>query len=171
MSVTHTRNRSGAILILCAVVASVVGAILLHRHQFIPKNAALLSMSASVTADGENVPIILDSGNQTINAAEVFIHFDPQIIQVESISKDNSIFQIWITDSPSFSNTTGEISLAGGLPNPGFKGRGTVGRLKLRLLKQGVAKLQFLSRSRVLLNDGKGTSVPLVQDDITLRGI
>lgn len=125
--------------------------------------------SSASTAPSHVIPISLDTAGQTINAAEVFLSFDPQSVRIDSVSKDGSILRFWITDEPKFSNVSGVISFAGGLPTPGFRGNGMIGTIAFTLLKPGPALLHFQSKSRVLLNDGKGTSVALTQDDLHLQ--
>lgn len=108
------------------------------------------------------IPIYIDTGSDTINAAEVYLTFDPSVIAVDSVAKDPSFFQLWITDQPAYSNETGTLSFAGGLPSPGFKGRGQVGSVTLHFLKHQAASLTFESKTRILKNDGQGTAVPLI---------
>src|SRR4051812_18980672 len=67
------------------------------------------------------VPIYLTS-RQPVNAGELYLSFPSDLVQVKEIKTTGSIFQLWVKDSPSFSNQTGQISLAGGLPTPGFQG-------------------------------------------------
>lgn len=109
----------------------------------------------------QSIPIIIDTKQDTVNAAEVYITFDPTQAKIESVSKDKSFFTLWITDQPSFSNESGLITFAGGLPTPGFKGNGTVGSFMLTPLKKGRIVLTIDAKSRILKNDGHGTAVPL----------
>lgn len=116
-----------------------------------------------------DLPIMIDTAGATINAAEIYLKFDPAAIRVEAVTKDNSFFQLWITDEPKFSNESGEISFAGGLPKPGFSGRGQIGSIKIIPLKTGQAEISFESKTRALLNDGKGTAIALELPPIQLE--
>lgn len=114
------------------------------------------------------LPIEIDTAGQTINAAEVYINFDPAIIQVESVSTEGSVFTIQIKDQPAFSNERGQISFAGGLPTPGFKGKGKIGTVTIIGKRSGQTELNFDHRTQMLLNDGLGTAVPLRLDPVKI---
>ena len=116
-----------------------------------------------------SIPIEINTQDKTINAAEAYLTFDPKAIRVESVSKSDSFFTIWITDEPKFSNEKGEISFAGGLPNPGFKGKGVIGSVEITPLKTGWQTLTFDARTRLLLNDGLGTESPLEKELIRIK--
>jgi hypothetical protein len=60
--------------------------------------------------------IKIDSSSDTINAAQLFIKFDPNVLEVVSVSKENSIFSFWLQE-PTFSNTDGKIECIGGTVN------------------------------------------------------
>ncbi len=115
------------------------------------------------------IPVVISTNNETINAAEIYLTFDPAKVEVKSVSKDGSLFQIWITDEPKFSNQLGTISFAGGLPTPGFKGRGRVGTVSLVAKHSGLAVLTFDKKTRILKNDGLGTAIPLKLDPIIIQ--
>ncbi len=133
------------------------------------KGAIILEVPQKVVKDQRiTVPVIIDTGDQSINAAEVYIVFDPSLLEVKEVTKDQSFFQLWITDQPSFSNEKGLISFAGGLPTPGFKGKGTVGSIIAIPKRQGAVTLTFDSKSRILKNDGLGSAVPLRLRPITM---
>ncbi len=149
------------------VMALAVGFYLQHQ----PKQAVILSdLPVKIeTNQSVTIPIIIDTDEHVINAIEVYLAFDPSAFKVESISKESSFIQIWITDQPSFSNEAGTISLAGGLPNPGFSGRGTIGSVELTPLKSGIQRLTFDPKTRILLNDGLGSQVDLQMRPIVLQ--
>lgn len=115
------------------------------------------------------IPIFVNTEDKTINALEVYLKFDPNELRVESVSKDNSFFQLWIKDEPKFNNDKGEISFAGGLPNPGFKGTGQIGSIEITPLKAGLLTISFDGRTRMLLNDGVGTESALISQPIKIR--
>ncbi len=116
------------------------------------------------------IPIFIDSQATTINAAELYLRFDPAKLHIESINTDGSFFTLWITDHPKFSNTDGTIALAGGLPNPGHTGTGLVATVQAKIIKRGDVFLTFDETSRVLLNDGKGTKQPFTMPRIRATG-
>lgn len=115
------------------------------------------------------IPIVLDTKEETINAAEVYLAFHPEEIRVGSVSRDNSFFRLWITNEPKFSNEDGQISFAGGLPSPGFKGKGVIGLITITPLKKGTFNINYDSKTRVLLNDGKGTKLSVRLNPIKIK--
>lgn len=128
-----------------------------------PSTPATITTNTSGGAINQEiaVPIVIDTAGQTINAAELHLQYDPKIITVTRVEKSPSIFTLWIKDQPAFDNGQGTISLAGGLPQPGFKGEATVGTVFLRSNQAVEAKLTFGPETRILINDGLGTALPL----------
>ncbi|MDO8558519.1 MAG: cohesin domain-containing protein [bacterium] len=134
------------------------------RILFLPAQAAgatlFISPATGTSAVGVNfsVSFRLNSGGVSINAAEGNLAYEPDELEVVSISKSGSIFNIW-TQEPVFSNTAGSISFGGGVPSPGFNGSsGLIFTATLRLKKSVSTTLRYVSGS-VLANDGQGTNV------------
>lgn len=165
MQLTST-NRRIILFALAAAIASAIVLVAFAKPRLTQQPARLYSATAKTST--HLLPISVDTAGQTINAAEVYLSFDPKAVRIDSVSKEGSIFTFWITDEPKFSNALGVISFAGGLPTPGFRGTGTIGSIGYTLLKPGTVFLHFQPRSRVLLNDGKGTSFALIQEDLRL---
>jgi len=92
-----------------------------------------------------------------VNAAEGVIAFSPEKLEVRSISKAPSVFNLWAQE-PSFSNTQGRVSFEGVVLNPGFVGEGTILTITFRAKTPGTAQWSFSSGS-ILANDGSGTNV------------
>jgi len=104
------------------------------------------------------VTINIDSGGEEINAGEGVLSFDPAMLEVTGVSKNNSIFPFW-TVMPEFSNADGRIKFAGGRPTPGYNGKaGQVIAINFKPRAVGEARLQFVSGS-ILANDGQGTNI------------
>ncbi|MFQ6083625.1 MAG: cohesin domain-containing protein [Candidatus Aminicenantia bacterium] len=104
------------------------------------------------------VSLRVNTGTQAINAADAILVFDPAKIQVQSVSKANSIFTLWVQE-PVFSNSAGTISFAGGKPSPGYLGSsGEIITITFKVLTTGIASINFSSGS-VLADDGKGTNI------------
>lgn len=144
------------------LILAIIGFIALREQAAAPPSATILSGTPETVANRTiTVPIEVDTAGQTINVAEVYLKFDPNLIQVQSVSKDSSIFNIWIPNQPAFDNTKGEISFAAGLPNPGYKGKGKIGSVTLSAKTPVTTKLIFDMRTQALLNDGQGTVLPL----------
>ncbi|MDO8522778.1 MAG: cohesin domain-containing protein [bacterium] len=105
-----------------------------------------------------SVEIKLNSGGVAINAADGTLVFNPDKIEVKSISKAGSVFSLWVQE-PAFSNSLGTIIFAGGKPSPGFTGAsGIIMTITFKAKASGTANLSFASGS-ILADDGLGTNV------------
>ncbi len=115
--------------------------------------------AASVSAgDTITLNIVLNSEGVAVNNAEATISFPVDLLDILSISKSGSIFSLWV-EEPYFSNTTGVITLNGGVPTPGFNGsNGPVVSIVAKAKKKGQAEFVF-SNASVRANDGLGTDV------------
>ncbi len=101
--------------------------------------------------------ILLNTQGKPVNAADAQLSFNPKEISVVSVSKGNSIFNLW-TLEPTFSNSAGTISFGGGSP-AGYTGsNGTIMSITFRATSAGTPKVTFKSGS-VLAADGLGTNV------------
>ncbi|PIS22372.1 hypothetical protein COT50_02305, partial [candidate division WWE3 bacterium CG08_land_8_20_14_0_20_41_10] len=104
------------------------------------------------------VQIKVNSGGLAINAADSTLIFDPDKLEVASLSKTDSVFSLWVQE-PVFSNSLGTINFAGGKPSPGFVGAaGTIINITFKAKIAGTANLTFAAGS-VLADDGKGTNI------------
>jgi hypothetical protein len=98
------------------------------------------------------------SSDQAMNAASGIISFSQDKLEVVSLSKNGSIFSLWVQE-PSFSNDAGTINFEGIVLNPGFTGSaGKIITVALKAKAVGNASLTFSSGS-ILANDGKGTNI------------
>ena len=125
------------------------------------QNASLyLSPSAGNYTVGTTflVQVKVNSGGVAINAADGTLIFDPDKLEVVKISKEGSIFTLWVQE-PVFSNSLGTINFAGGKPSPGFTGAaGIIINITFKAKTSGTANLTFAAGS-VLADDGKGTNI------------
>ena len=146
-------------LVLIAALASVF--LLLRPTKNNNETELLLEGSSFKSNTDIEIPIRISTANFTVNAVEAYLKFDPEYLEIKSIEKDGSILQIWLENQINFSNTEGTISLAGGLPTPGFRGSGVIVKIKAKTLKSGNTQINFTDKSRILLDDGNGTVAPL----------
>lgn len=149
--------------------AVIVGAFFL---QYSSVSAATLQINSnsSVLSPGETaiLSVVLNSESIAINNAEAVIKFSTELLDVISVSKNGSIFSLWVED-PSFSNSTGLVTFNGGVPTPGFTGtRGSVVSFVVRAKKAGSADFTFLTAA-VRANDGLGTNVLTSQLPVTVN--
>jgi len=105
-----------------------------------------------------SISIYVDTKENEINAVEVDLRFPPDILQVTTPTAGESFISEWLTP-PSYSNTGGTISFKGGIPGGIKTSAGLVSTITFRAKSPGLAKIEFLDSSKVLLNDGKGTPI------------
>jgi hypothetical protein len=105
-----------------------------------------------------SVRVFVSSTAQAINAVSGTLSFPTDKLQVISVSKADSILTLWVQD-PTFSNTQGNVSFEGVVPNPGFIGSsGRIITVNFKTVGQGDALVKF-SSGAVLANDGNGTNI------------
>ena len=102
------------------------------------------------------VTVKVNSDGVPINAAEGTLVYDTERLDVVSISKAGSIFNLWTADPR---DTGSSISFGGGIPRPGYTGSGgTLFSVTFKAVKPDGAQISF-SSGAVLANDGKGTNI------------
>ncbi len=121
--------------------------------------AATLSLwpDSGVHSAGEtiSVRVQVNTGGQTINAAEGRIRLSGGGATITSISQAGSIFSLW-AEEPRISGN--EIIFSGGVPS-GYSGNnGTVLTITLRTNSAGTPRLSFQDGS-VLAADGQGSNI------------
>ncbi|MFC1789498.1 cohesin domain-containing protein [Patescibacteria group bacterium] len=100
--------------------------------------------------------VILNTQEDLINTIEIGLKFDSKSLELMSIAKGGSIITLWIQDPDVDKN--GVVSFVGGIPR-GFKGEGQLVSLYFKAVKSGIAQISFQDNSKILLNDGFGTSI------------
>ena len=153
MNRTYTQQRTSLTLIKIALI-------LFLAFFWVQAYAATLSVSPNtgVYTAGQTFTarVVVNTGSDSINAADGSLSFNPRELSVVSVSK-GSIFSLW-TAEPSFSNSAGTITFSGGSP-AGYKGSGgTIISITFRAVAAGSPKVSFSSGS-VLAADGRGTNV------------
>ena len=133
--------------------------------------ASLSLLPSSSTATVGNIVAIkvsVNTDNVSINNAEASIQFPTDLLDVVSITKNNSIFSLWV-EEPSYSNSTGLITFNGGVPTPGFNGQtGYIATITFRAKKQGTASVLFTDGA-VRANDGLGTNVLIFKNTSVIK--
>jgi len=105
-----------------------------------------------------SLSIYVNTKGNKINAVEVDLKFPPDILQVTSPTAGESFISEWLTP-PSYSNVGGTISFKGGIPEGIVTSAGLISTITFRAKSPGLARVEFLDSSRVLLADGKGTPI------------
>lgn len=110
--------------------------------------------------------IQIKNQDQSINAVQADLNFPADLLEVIDLDKVGSILSLWPKE-PSFFNTSGIISMSGGLFDPGFQGQnGLIVKIYFKAKNTGEAILKFLPSSKALLNNGLGNEAAL-----NLKGI
>ncbi|MFA5134215.1 MAG: carboxypeptidase regulatory-like domain-containing protein [Patescibacteria group bacterium] len=114
--------------------------------------------SGTYTVGGSfSVTVAVDTGGVAINSAQATVSFPNDILEITSVGQAG-IFTLWPI-SPTYSNATGTVSFAGGVPNPGYTGSGgTIITVTFATKVAGTATVTMGSAS-ILANDGLGTNI------------
>ena len=150
-----------AIFVAAVVLAVVSDGVFPFVHAQTTGGAALsLSPASGSYAAGQTfvVSVMLNSGGGVgVNAADGELSFDPTMLSVQSVSKGNSVFNLW-TSNPSFSNAAGTVDYSGGSNDAYTGSSGDVIDVTFKAIAQGSASVKFNSAS-ALAADGQGTNV------------
>jgi len=143
----------------CLVFLFVVFGVLTFRAE---AASLYFSPSSGTYQTGRNFTVSVKVSSPTsMNAASGIVTFPTDKLEVLSVSKTGSIFNLWVTE-PSFSNINsngnGNIRFEGIVLNPGFIGDGKLVSVTFRNKVGGQAGLNFSSGS-ILANDGLGTNI------------
>jgi hypothetical protein len=142
-----------------AIVYSVLITILCSTTTTYASSASLFITKSSVSvSEGESITIDVKVGspNQAINAVSGTLTFPEDLLKTISISRDNSILNIWTRDPLIQRN---KISFEGVILNPGYQGeKGTIFHVTFQAKKRGFATVSF-SDGALLANDGLGTNI------------
>jgi hypothetical protein len=113
------------------------------------------------------IDLMLDTKGEPINTCEAKVYFDNSHLEIVDIAKGGSLMTLWAKD-PKYSKEEGAIVLIGGVPG-GFNGEGKLISIIFRAVMPGPTILSLKDGSKVLLNDGKGTSAMLEKKDATIE--
>lgn len=102
--------------------------------------------------------IYLNTEGESINAVEVHLNFDRDILEVYDFNTGGSLLALFL-EQPQYSNQEGTLSFIGGVPR-GFSGNAKVGEIIFKTRGTGKVSVSFAEDSQVLLHDGKGTPTP-----------
>jgi len=125
-----------------------------------PKTVSFVIPSKGQYRLGEIFPLKIDivGIKVPVNAIQADLGFDPHRLLVVDISTEDSFANIFIQKE--INNEVGYARLTGGLPNPGFfADHGIFGTVFFQSKAPGITKVEFLSSSMVLANNGNGTNV------------
>lgn len=111
------------------------------------------------------VSLKIDTQKQAVNAAEAYLVYSRDTLELVSASQGNVFF---MATPASATQVTDQIYFGGGLPTPGYTGvKGDLGKLVFRVKAAGTASVSIIS-GHVLLNDGNGTEALSAIYDVDL---
>src|SRR3989338_7892647 len=126
------RGFASILLVIIAVVGIVIGVILVQRQQQLKSQASIsgpltpttslsLQVSPDTVAPNESfkVTIVVHSDIDSANLFAANLNFPYAFMQVVDIDYADSFISSWVEQF--YDNNTGEISLVGGVPDPGYK--------------------------------------------------
>ena len=144
-------------------VSLLIGVVGLATGTSVVSSGAMLSLlpAKSEHAVGHvfSVDVAL-STKDPANVAGVTITYPPDLLQVLEVSKQDSLFSLWI-EEPEYKAVPGMIHFSGGVTRrQGFTGEGTLATIIFRSKKIGEARVD-ITDAQVLLGDGTGTDILL----------
>lgn len=101
--------------------------------------------------------MMVDTDNRNINAAGLYLRFDPEKLRVTEMNTLKSFCQFY--PEKKFDNRMGLVSLACGAPHPGLKGKNELVELTFTPLSVGTTTIRTAADSTLLTSDGKGTDI------------
>lgn len=106
------------------------------------------------------VPVYINTNKKSINAIDLRIKFNADVLTIVNPSEGKSIIGIWV-EPPTYDNTKGTAHLVGTIPGGISTDSGLITTLVFRAKVPGTAVVSISDASQVLLNDGAGTATDL----------
>lgn len=110
--------------------------------------------------EGQSFPIELHvkTGREDINAVGSEIDFNPKLLEVVTMTTEQSFCTLYTENS--FDNMKGTVKVSCGTPHPGFSGDSSIVKITFRPRTGGSMKLTMnAEKSQILADDGKGTNL------------
>jgi hypothetical protein len=101
--------------------------------------------------------VVIDSLGNKVNAAGVYLRFDPQHLRLLDLNTRSSFCQFY--PEKKFDNNLGTVSLACGSPHPGIAGTSTLMELSFLPIGVGTTIIKATEESQILVSDGKGNNI------------
>ncbi len=149
------------IFILCAVIVWAEGKIFWQLPFPLKRKTVQFTLPARNTFRiGEIFPmkIEIEGIEDPINLVRADILFENRVLEIVDFNTEDSFANILVQKE--IDNDHGFARLVGGIPNPGFmKKSGIFGTVLFKGKSSGLGKVEFLSSSLVLANDGRATNL------------
>lgn len=114
-----------------------------------------------------DVSVEIDTLGNKVNAAGIYLRFDPKKLQLLDIDTKQSFCQFY--PEKKFDNNLGTVSLACGSPHPGLQGTSTMLQLKFLPILVGSTTIRITEKSQMLASDGKGTNILSKYPQVTVN--
>jgi hypothetical protein len=151
------------------IACSIVGACLVTAHA--ASAAILYTMPEAQQAEPNDtftLDVRLNSQNDTINAVQARVLYDPSALEVLEVSKAGSFLVLW-TEEPKVDAKAGVVTFSGGTPNGSYVVNGRLVTIVFRSKRLGSTNVLFdTGTSGVYRNDGFGTKVVLTAKPATI---
>lgn len=130
------------------------------RTAYAADASLFLSPPAGSGIIGEEFPVrvFLSTGGATVNAVEGKIIFDPDALEVKSVTVEDSALPSW-TSAPTFDNASGTISWSGVAASGVSGDRVPVLTIFLTAHRVEESSVRFATGAAVLSADGSGTNI------------
>lgn len=149
------------ISMVCMSVVWIEGKVLFQLPFPLKQKTVYFSIPAKDTFKiGEIFPmkIQIEGIVEPINLVRADIQYENSILEIVDFDTSESFANIMVQKE--IDNTAGYARFVGGVPNPGFaKKSGTFGAVLFKGRSSGLGKVEFLSSSLVLANDGRATNL------------
>ncbi|MCC6323303.1 hypothetical protein IT400_00770 [Candidatus Nomurabacteria bacterium] len=109
------------------------------------------------------VPILLNTKGQSMNAIDLNLKFDPNKLAIIKPSTGRSIIGIWV-QPPKYDNTNGTASFVGTIPGGIVSDSALIITITFQAKSTGTAEIRVLDSSNVLANDGLGSQAILTSN-------
>ena len=163
----HNNNPAQTLLIALAISATFSPA---HAHaqqntvnvnvrDLLPKTEIFFAPQTGTFIQGSifEVPVYINTKGSNVNAIQLHLSFDSDILSVVNPSSGSSIISLWV-EAPSYDNSRGTATFVGGIPNGIKTSSGLIANITFQAKKPGVAIVKVRDTTQVLLNDGMGGS-------------
>ncbi len=138
-----------------------------------PETSLKMNTVAPVTVGQEfNVPVYARSDIENSNVFAAKINFPANLLEVVSVNDDSSFITSWVEQF--YDNQTGQLSLVGGVPNPGYKTNNSdavMAIVRFKAKAAGTALIDMTSQSQIFSNATNQNILQKTQDvSFTISG-
>src|SRR5258708_5023260 len=129
-----------------------------NANDLIPRTQISVTPGSGTFQEGSTfeVPVFVNTRGNNINAIELHVSFDPNVLSVIKPSGGKSIIGLWV-EPPSYDNTKGSVKVIGAIPGGITSNSGLIVTITFKANKTGQTAVSVTDASQVLLNNGLGS--------------